>query len=58
MDFIRITRGTQRYEINMEHIKGISLTRAKKFFASIPEDIVEKAHEIANGKPKKKKSKD
>lgn len=56
MDFVRITRGSQRYEISIQHIKGVSLTRAKKFLSNIPEDIVEKAHEAVNGKPKKKKS--
>jgi hypothetical protein len=58
MDFVRITRGKQRYEISIQHIKGVSMTRAKKFFPNIPEDIVEKAHIAVNGKPKKKKSND
>lgn len=58
MDFVRITRGNQRYEITIEHIKGISMTKAKKFFPNIPEDIVEKAHIAVNGKPKNKKKSD
>ena len=58
MDFARITRGNQRYEISVDAIKGISLTKAKELWSNFPEDIVEAVHEKVNGKPKRKKSKD
>ena len=53
-EYIRVTRGNSYYEINVEHLKGISMTKSKKHLSNIPEDIVEKAHIKVNGKPKKK----
>lgn len=55
MDFVRITRGSQRYELNVTAIKGVSITETLKLFPNMPEDIVKKAHEAVNGKPRKSK---